>query len=243
MKHILGRVVVHVAQLADVPVKSRKIQFVGLEHGAGFVQGPGKVVAVVVEIDVGILRGVKAAAIAIGHHGIQPGNDLLRGLAKVFADEALKSMHVIAQQLGVVVEHLFEVRHHPALVDAIAVEAAGELVVDAAARHLFKRDGEGFAGLRVAAVDCLLKQQIESGRDEETWAASRIRRCADRIGAMAEAAILSTSARVSSPPRPEKLSLCSIAAITLAADSSASSRRSFHTWAMASSTRPNPGRP
>ena len=40
-----------------------------------------------------------------------------------------------AQQLAVVVQHLLEVRDHPVLVDAVAREAAAELVVDAAFGH------------------------------------------------------------------------------------------------------------
>ena len=39
------------------------------------------------------------------------------------------------QQLGIVVEHLLEVRHHPRRIDAVASKAAAELVVDPAARH------------------------------------------------------------------------------------------------------------
>ena len=42
---------------------------------------------------------------------------------------------VEAEQLGVVVEHLLEVRHHPAAVDGVAREAAAELVVHPATRH------------------------------------------------------------------------------------------------------------
>ena len=42
---------------------------------------------------------------------------------------------VEADQLGVVVEHLLEVRHHPLRVDGVAREAAAELVVDPAACH------------------------------------------------------------------------------------------------------------
>ena len=41
---------------------------------------------------------------------------------------------VAAEQQGVVVQHLLEVRHHPAGVDAVPVEAAADLVVDAAAQ-------------------------------------------------------------------------------------------------------------
>ena len=47
---------------------------------------------------------------------------------------------VDAQQLALVVEHLLEVRDRPARVDAVAVEAAAELVVETAARHLLAGD-------------------------------------------------------------------------------------------------------
>ena len=39
------------------------------------------------------------------------------------------------QQLRIVVEHLLEMRHEPALVDGIAGKAAADLIVDAAERH------------------------------------------------------------------------------------------------------------
>ena len=161
MEHVLGGIVVHVAEFADVPVQRwRRRVFGGVQDGAGLVQRPGKVIAVVVEVDVGILRGVEAAALAVGHDGIEPGDDLARCLAEVFADEALKAVHVIAQQFGVVVEHLLEVRNDPALVDAVAMEAAGELVVDAAARHFLKRDGEGLASL----LRCHGSRRVASSR-------------------------------------------------------------------------------
>ena len=48
---------------------------------------------------------------------------------------------VDAQQLGVVVEHLLEVRHHPVGIDAVAGEAAAELVVDPATGHRLQRPG------------------------------------------------------------------------------------------------------
>ena len=123
-----------------------------------------------------------------------------RGLPEILAHEALEAVHVIAQQLGVVVEHLLEMRNDPALVDAVAMESAGELVVDAAARHLLERDGECLAApalLPRFIASC--KQQIECCRDGEISAASRSRRCADRTARCAELAILSTRARDSSP--------------------------------------------
>ena len=60
-------------------------------------------------------------------------------IEKILAHKTLVAVHVVPQQLRVVVNHLLEVRHHPALVHAIAMEAAGELIVDAAVRHLFER--------------------------------------------------------------------------------------------------------
>ena len=60
--------------------------------------------------------------------------------------------HQLEQQ-RVVVEHLLEMRHEPALVDAVAGEAAAEMIVDAALRDM----GEGVRhrfeqiGLAVAA--------------------------------------------------------------------------------------------
>ena len=73
-------------------------------------------------------------------------------------------MHVIAQQFGVVVEHLLEVRNHPALIHAVAVKAPGKLVVDAAARHLFKRRREGIPRLLVVAAHRHLQQQVQRRR-------------------------------------------------------------------------------
>ena len=46
------------------------------------------------------------------------------------------SVQVRRGEQGVVVEHLLEVRHEPAVVDRVAVEAAAEQVVHAAGRHL-----------------------------------------------------------------------------------------------------------
>ena len=72
-------------------------------------------------------------------------------------------MNVVAQKLGVVVDHLFEVRHHPAFVHAVAMKAAGKLIVDATAGHLFEGRGEGLACPVIAAVHCYVLEQVERG--------------------------------------------------------------------------------
>ena len=164
MEHILSRVVVHIPQLANIPIDRSEIQLGRVEHGARLVQGPGKVVAVVVEADVGVLRGVKAAALTIGHGRVQPADDLLRRRSKILADKALEAVRVSAQHLGVVVEHLLEVGNHPALIHAVAMKSARQLVVDAAAGHLFQSGDEGVAGLIVVAAHGHFQQQVQRPR-------------------------------------------------------------------------------
>ena len=66
-------------------------------------------------------------------------------------------MQVVLQQLGIVVGHFLEVGDQPAFIHGIAMEAASELVVDAAASHFFEGGfGHGeemlFFGLPVAFV-------------------------------------------------------------------------------------------
>ncbi len=166
VEDVLGRVVVHVAQFADVPIQENQIQLGRGEAGggerlAGFGERPGKVVAVVVQVDVGVLRGIEPTALAVVHGGVEPVHNLQRCRAEILAGKALKAVQVVAQQLGVVVEHLLKVWNDPAFVHAVAVEAAGQLVVDAAARHLFKRGAEGLAGLFIAAVHGHFQQQVQ----------------------------------------------------------------------------------
>ena len=132
-------------------------------------------------------------------------------------------MHVVAQQFGVVVEHFFEVRHHPALVDTVAMEPAGQLIVNAASRHLFECRCERLPR-RARCRDSPRPQAADRApTDAETSAVIQSLRCVRRTVPTVDATILSTRARLNWPPRPEKPSLCSMAAITLPAVSSASS--------------------
>ena len=48
-------------------------------------------------------------------------------------------MQVVPEEFGIVVRHFFEVGDEPALIDGIAMEAAGQLIVDATAGHFFER--------------------------------------------------------------------------------------------------------
>ncbi len=62
----------------------------GLKNGPRLVQRPRKVVAIVVQIDVCVLRSVKAAALAVGHRAIEPAHDLARGLKEILAHKTLE---------------------------------------------------------------------------------------------------------------------------------------------------------
>jgi len=76
---------------------------------------------------------------------LQPADDAahhplaLRAQQGVMVGDAPPATGVAAQQQRVVVQHLLEVRHHPAGIDAVAGEATADLVVDAAARHRVER--------------------------------------------------------------------------------------------------------
>ena len=68
---------------------------------------------------------------------------------------------VDAEQLGVVVEHLFEVRDEPMIVHAIPGEATGELVVDAPAGHAVERDLDHLEQLALARDGIGVQQKLE----------------------------------------------------------------------------------
>ena len=85
-----------------------------------------------------------------------------------------QSIGVQREQGAVVVEHLLEVRHAPATIRGVAEEAAAEVVVDAAARHLGERRRHHAQGVRVRALRTvrlnagpMLEQVVQSGRHRE----------------------------------------------------------------------------
>ena len=69
-----------------------------------------------------------------------------------------------------IAQHLFEVRHVPFAVDAVARESATEMVVEAAARHRVERDGNGIASSWVVEFEqCLDEARSRKlGRSAET---------------------------------------------------------------------------
>ena len=150
--------------LADVVVRGGHGEFVRAQHGARLFQRPGEVAAVVVQIDVGVLRAVVAAALAVAQPLAQPAQNVARHIGKERIARGLPGVHVVLQQLGVVIGHLLEVRHAPALIHRVAMEAAGKLVVHSAARHLFQRGDDHLAHQ-------LLRRCAHTSRSADPWPA------------------------------------------------------------------------
>ncbi len=115
---------------------------------------------------VGVERGVPAAD-RIGHLVAQPMERLLGDATRFGVAGRLPEMHGEPREQRVVVEHLLEVRHEPDGVDGVAVEAARELVVDAAARHLREREARDAQPLRLARARPLPQQRVEHHRLRE----------------------------------------------------------------------------
>src|SRR5664279_3891072 len=107
----------HLADFGDVIVQSEGLKFVGTEDGFGLVNGPGKVVAIVVEVDVSVLGGIKAAMFAIGKPLVHPADDVSGDAPVEIVAKYLESVNVVFEQFRVVVRHLLEVRNDPALIN------------------------------------------------------------------------------------------------------------------------------
>ena len=89
-------------------------------------------------LGVGVGRRIEAA-VGRGHLAQHVVQRLARDAGEVGAPRHLVRLGVGDDQQRVVVEHLLEVRHQPARVGGVAVEAAAELIVHAAGRHLLQR--------------------------------------------------------------------------------------------------------
>ena len=87
--------------------------------------------------------------------------DALGDLAPLLVAGHLPGREVRAREQRVVVEHLLEVRHEPDRVDRVAVEAAAELVVDAAVGHALERAQRHRERLLAAAAPVHAQQERE----------------------------------------------------------------------------------
>src|SRR5438552_15702754 len=108
--------------------------------------------------------GVEAAgepALLAEHLAADPIEGLLDALRIEGAMSLLPDQGQKIDELGVVIEHLLEMRHQPALVGRIAREAPAEMIVDAALAHRVERLGDRVAVRRLAAALPSMPQQLE----------------------------------------------------------------------------------
>ena len=115
-------------------------------------------------LGIGIERSAKAA-FPRGHFAFQPAHGLKRAFAEYRVTTALKGQRQQLQKLGIVVEHLLEMRHQPALVDRIARKAAAEMVVDAALAHALEAECSTVSKKRASPVRMPARQSMfQNGR-------------------------------------------------------------------------------
>src|SRR6266850_2714746 len=122
----------------DVVVHLHDVGLFRKERRAEFFEGPGEIIAVVIEGIISVLAGVEAAVFLVGQDVVNPANDAFGGFAQEGILRGLPDVEIILQELGIVVGHFLEVGDEPAFIDGIAMEAAGKLIVDSAAGHLFE---------------------------------------------------------------------------------------------------------
>ena len=161
-QHVFRGVVMHLALRFNVVVKGGNARLRPVERGVQFVQRPGEVIAVVVKVDVRVLAGVKAG-LGMRQHVFKEAENSQGDFAKEFVAGNLIGAQVISQQAGVVVRHLLEVGHNPALVHRVAMKAAADLVVDAAPPHVFERGGNHVQRPLLAGLEINLEEQIDGG--------------------------------------------------------------------------------
>ena len=122
-------------------------------------------------LGVGVLRGVEAA-LRVGHVTQDVAEDITHhlGMALLSADQV--GIEVELHELGIVVEHFFEVGDQPLRVGGVTCEAATDVVVNSARCHLVTGEQDLVDGLLVA------KARSESQHEAGLARRRKFRRCA-----------------------------------------------------------------
>ena len=100
---------------------------------------------------IGVERGGKGP-LRRGHFAGEPFHGLARALAEKLLAAALIGQRQQLQELCVVVKHLLEMRHQPALVHRVARKAAAEVIVNAALTHAIQRMLDRLEKARIAGA-------------------------------------------------------------------------------------------
>src|SRR5579863_2214411 len=112
------------------------------------VAGPDKELALFA-FAVGVLAGIETA-FRTGHLAQYVIERLARNIEEAGFLEGAPRIQIKPREQSIVVKHLLEMRHQPALIDAVAMEAAADLVVNAAFGHARQRMTDHLAEIGVA---------------------------------------------------------------------------------------------
>jgi hypothetical protein len=154
-------VALEVALLGHVPVAADEIQVARLDEPRHLVPAPNEVLPLLA-LAVGVRRRVERT-LGMAEAGDHVVERLLDDAPPVAGSSYLIRLEIHARNLRVVVEHLLEVRHEPARVDGVAVEAAADVVVDAAGRHTAGGQRDGIEERRVLRDPVAPEEELEHG--------------------------------------------------------------------------------
>ena len=157
--------VTHVEQ----PAGKRRV---GRAYNRRNLLGPPDEELPLLALRVGILRSVEAT-IPRRHLPVEPAHHAARRDLQLRQRVGPQHLRNEAQQQPVVVEHLLKVGHLPPTVDGVAMEAAAELVVDAACGHPLGRHDRMRTGHRVARAIRRTQQQFQAHNVRKLWRAAK----------------------------------------------------------------------
>ena len=97
---------------------------------------------------------------AVAEPLIHPAHNVTCNVQVVLVAKDLVTVHVVLQQLRVVIRHLFEVGYSPVLVNRIAMEASTKLVVHATPRHFGQSLRDNFSNALFLGSHIPIKEKI-----------------------------------------------------------------------------------
>ena len=163
--------VLEVGRAVEAKARRQDGVFLGAEQGFHLGPIPG-VEAAFLALGVGIERSVKAAA-GRAHLAQRPLAGGVQHGVEARAGGDLRRLRVQAQQLAVVGEHFLEVRDAPFRIDRVTAKAAAQMVVDAAAGHLFERQQRHAQRLFIAAAGVFAQAALDQRRLREFGRAAK----------------------------------------------------------------------
>ncbi len=109
---------------------------------------------------IGILGGMERAVVG-GHFAQDVIQRRADGAGKIGPTCDAVSVEIEAGELGIVVEHLLEMRNKPDFVDRVSVEPTADLVVNSTFGHLLKGQTDHLSRLVIAQQVVCPKQKLE----------------------------------------------------------------------------------